>query len=85
MGIECFLLRVGVSSKTRERLALAMAERIRTGVANLTGRLDGCRELCGANSQHRAARAELEAVEVRNRVGRQDRMASLRGVEGCAV
>jgi hypothetical protein len=57
MGIECCLLRVEVSSKAPERLALALAERIRAGVANLTEWLDGCGELCGADSQHRTARA----------------------------
>jgi hypothetical protein len=49
------------------------------------GEVGWCRELCGADSRHRGARAGLEAVEARNRVGRQDRMVSSGRVEGCAV
>ena len=57
MGLECCLLRVEGCRRAREGLKSVMAERICTGVANLIVRLDGCRELCGTDSQHRSARA----------------------------
>jgi hypothetical protein len=62
-----------------------MADRVVATTANLTGRLDGCRGLCGVDSRHRGARAGLEAVEARSRVGRQGRMVSSGRVEGYAV
>jgi hypothetical protein len=68
MGIGCRLRRAETANRAREDAQLAMAERVRAAAGNLTGRLDGCCEVCEADSKHRGARAGRESVAVRSRV-----------------
>jgi hypothetical protein len=44
-------------NRARGDAQLAMADGVRAVSAQLTGRLDGCRELCGADSRHGGAGA----------------------------
>ena len=83
MGIGCRLRGAERANRARGDAQRAPAERVRTAALGLTGRLDGGRELCAADSEHRGARAELVAVETRSRVGRQGRMVFSGRVEAC--
>ena len=69
MGIDCRLWRSEGAIRARRRLKSALADRVCAAAANLSGRLDGCGELYGADSRHRRAGAERESVVVRSRVG----------------
>jgi hypothetical protein len=64
---------------------LAIADGFLVGALQLIGRLDVCRGPRGVDSRHRGARAGLEAVEAKSRVGRQGCMVSSGRVEGYAV
>src|ERR1700733_885186 len=83
MGIGCHLRGVETADRARGDAQRALAEGGRAAAVELTGRLDGGRELCVAGSKHRGARAELVAVEARSRIGRQGRMVSSGRVEAC--
>ena len=85
MGIGCRLRGAEAANRARDDVQLAMADRVFVAAVRLIGRLDGCRGLRGVDSRHRGAMAGLEAVEARNRFGRQGRMVSSGRVEGCAV
>src|ERR1035437_5351110 len=85
MGIGCRLGGAETANRAHGDAQRALAEGARAAAVELTGRLDGGRELCVADSKHRGARAELEAVEAKNRVVRHGRMVSSGRVEGCAV
>jgi len=85
MGIGCRLRGTETANRANRDAQWALSDRGRAAAADLTERLDGDREVCVADSKHRGARAWLEAVGARNRVGRQDRMVSSGRVEGCAV
>ena len=85
MGIDCRLRRAKTADWARRDPRRAVAELVRAAAVGVTGSLGRCRELCGADSRHKGAMAEREAVGARNRVGGQGRMACSRRVEGCAV
>lgn len=74
MGIGCRLQGVETANRARGDAQRALAEGVSAAAVELVGRLDGGRELCVADSKHRGARAGLEAVEARNRFGRQGGM-----------
>ena len=57
MGIGYRLGRAEMVNRARGDAQLAMADGVRAVFAQLTGRLDGCRELCGADSRHGGAGA----------------------------
>ena len=71
MGIGRRLRGTETANRARDDVQLAMAERVLAVSVHLMRRLDDGRELRFVDSRHRGARAELEAVETRNRVGRQ--------------
>jgi hypothetical protein len=57
MEIGYRLGRAETVNRARGDAQLAMADRVGAVSGQLTGRLDGCRELCGADSRHGGARA----------------------------
>ena len=85
MGIGCRLREAETANRARDDVQLAMADRVLAAAVHLIGQLDDSRELRLSDSRHRGARAELEAVEAKNRVVRHGRMVSSGRVEGCAV
>jgi hypothetical protein len=54
----CRLRRVVSANRAREDVQLATADGVCATTGHLNGLLDRCRELCGVDSRHRAARAE---------------------------
>src|SRR5271155_5461139 len=85
MGIGWRLRGAETADRARVDAQRALAEGVLAAAVELTGRLDGGREVCVADSKHRGARAELVAVEARSRVGRHGRMVYSGRVESCAV
>ena len=85
MGIGCRPRGAETANRVRRDAQWALAERVRVSAVDLAGRLDVCRGPRGVDSRHRGARTGLEAVEAKNRVGRQGRKVSSGRVEGCAV
>lgn len=85
MGIGYRLRGVETANRAQAERKLAMADPVCVASVDQVGRLDGCREQCGVDSKHTGARAGLEAVAVRGRVGRHVRMFCSGRVEGYAM